>query len=367
MPISAEKIPNRLSISLVCLFVSLFSMKSTAQDKHFTQFFASPLTLNPALTGAFDGMYRVSGIYRDQWRNVLDQPYQTFSTAIDARFELTQKSRYRDAISGGIMFFSDKVGVIDFNTNQMALSGAFHKALSKNRGQYLSLGIQGALNQRNVNYESLTFNDQFKNELGYVVASRENLPPNNFSFSDLAVGLNYSYNPADRTAIFIGASMHHILEPRISFYEPVDDQQQPILEEGPGVNLYRKYALQLSGEFPLQKNGTISMLPRLLVSIQGPHMRLNAGTNFRFALSDTDDVAFQLGGWFRPVKNEQDAFFIDAFVGMAGFEFENFRFGLSYDINLRDLQVYNQGQGSFEILLTYIGNFENESILCPTF
>ncbi|HQU60103.1 MAG TPA: type IX secretion system membrane protein PorP/SprF, partial [Saprospiraceae bacterium] len=53
---------------------------SQAQDQHFSQFFASPLTLNPALTGTFDGKYRVAFIYRDQ------DPYKTFAGAIDLRF-----------------------------------------------------------------------------------------------------------------------------------------------------------------------------------------------------------------------------------------------------------------------------------------
>lgn len=349
------------------LLIVLFQLSGFSQDKHFTQFYSSPLTLNPALTGAFDGRYRVSGIYRDQWRNALDQPYRTFSGAIDVRFDLELNSRYKDAIAAGIMFFSDQVGVIDFNTNQMALSAAFHKGLDWDKKQFLTLGIQGSLSQRNVNYESLTFHDQFKSEAGYIDPTAEFFPPNNFSFSDLAVGLNYSYNPKERTAIFIGLSMHHVLEPRISFYEEPDPEEDPGIEEGEGVNLYRKYAAQFSAELPLNKEGSVSILPRALISLQGPHLRVNAGTNLRFALSESKDLAMQLGGWVRPVRNEQEEFFLDAIVGLVGLEINSFFLGLSYDINVRDLSVYQQGQGAFEISLTYIGSFENESILCPSF
>ena len=38
-----------------------------AQDPHFSQFFSSPLTLNPAFTGKFDGAVRFIGDYRNQW------------------------------------------------------------------------------------------------------------------------------------------------------------------------------------------------------------------------------------------------------------------------------------------------------------
>ena len=52
----------------ICLLVfSLFLLgKASAQDPHFSQFFSSPLTLNPAFTGKFFGTYRVAGNYRNQ-------------------------------------------------------------------------------------------------------------------------------------------------------------------------------------------------------------------------------------------------------------------------------------------------------------
>ena len=52
------------------ILVQLFMMhgRTDAQvDAHFTQFFAYPQWLNPALTGAMNGSYRVSGNYRKQW------------------------------------------------------------------------------------------------------------------------------------------------------------------------------------------------------------------------------------------------------------------------------------------------------------
>ncbi|MEM8909741.1 MAG: type IX secretion system membrane protein PorP/SprF, partial [Bacteroidota bacterium] len=112
---------RRLILSLPLL---IFALSLSAQDKHFTQFYSAPLTLNPALTGAFDGRYRVSAIYRDQWRGALDEPYVTFASAIDVKFDLELSNRYEDAVAIGLLFFSDRVNGIDFNTNQIALSGA---------------------------------------------------------------------------------------------------------------------------------------------------------------------------------------------------------------------------------------------------
>ena len=130
----------------------------TAQDQHFTQFYASPLTLNPALTGAFSGKYRLAIIYRDQWRNVLDNPYITMGGAIDTRFQIgSHRRRTNNAFGLGVQFFSDRVPSIDFSTNQVNVSGAFHKSLNKNATEFLSLGFQLGIAQRNVNYERISF------------------------------------------------------------------------------------------------------------------------------------------------------------------------------------------------------------------
>ena len=149
---------RKIFILLLTLF---FTLELSAQDKHFTQFYASPLTLNPALTGAYNGRYRVSTIYRDQWRRVLESPYRTFATELDVRFKVKSNSQYKDAAAVGLVFFRDKVSGIDFGTQQIALSGAYHKGLDFTNRQFLTIGFQGAISQRNVNFEQLTFGDQF--------------------------------------------------------------------------------------------------------------------------------------------------------------------------------------------------------------
>ena len=55
--------------SLFLMSVGVTAVTS-AQDPNFSQFFASPLTLNPALTGKFDGTFRVAGNFRNQWPTI---------------------------------------------------------------------------------------------------------------------------------------------------------------------------------------------------------------------------------------------------------------------------------------------------------
>ena len=58
----------RKLLTICCLFILL--SRASAQDPHFSQFFSSPLTLNPAFTGKFFGTYRIAGNYRNQWPSI---------------------------------------------------------------------------------------------------------------------------------------------------------------------------------------------------------------------------------------------------------------------------------------------------------
>jgi len=346
---------KRTLLLLSCIFCAL---SVTAQDKHFTQFYAAPLTLNPALTGAFNGSFRVSAIYRDQWRSVLDKPYTTFGASADVRFDVEWIARHKDAVAIGLLFFSDNVQGIDFSTNQIALSFAFHKGLGWNRKQYLSLGLQFGLAQRNIGYENLTFQDEFNGIDGFVPNSTaEGLPENNFSFADYSVGLNYTFQPKDRLGIYAGFALHHILTPQVSFYtsEEINGDSQ----------LFMKLSGQLSAELPLSDR--ISILPRFLFSNQGPHWQINTGANLKYLLTDFNANAIHIGSWVRPVGNESGGISVDAIVLMLGIQYQSVLFGISYDVNLNDLANDRQGQGAFEFSISYIGNFDNETILCPKF
>lgn len=340
---------------LYTLLFFLFSAHSYAQDKHFTQFYASPLTLNPALTGAFEGSYRIGTIYRDQWRQVLENPIKTFSMGADLRFKAPGKNNNNDAIGLGLMFFNDKVSVIDFSTTQIALSMAFHKSLGSNDRQFLSLGAQLGLTQRNVNYESLNFHDEFDGVNGYTGTTLEDLPTNNFAFADYNVGLNYTSQFGRSGRIFIGGSLHHFLQPTISFYETTEK----------GDKLYMKVNGQFAASIPLTRDNRVSLLPRVLVAAQGPHMEISAGANIRTAMGKYGGSAIHFGSWLRPVRNS-DGIGLDAVVALIGFEVNSVLLGLSYDLNINALQA-KQRQSAFEISIAYLGNYDNEEIVCPKF
>lgn len=340
---------------LYFLLFLLFTVQLFAQDKHFTQFYAAPLTLNPALAGAFDGTFRASAIYRDQWRGNLDRPFQTLGTALDMRFKVGKSLQYNDAVGVGVLVYSDKVKDIDFNSTQMSIFGAYHKALDTNDAQILSLGFQLGFGQRSINFEDLSFGDQFNGTNGYSNPTSEELPEGNISYTDLSLGLFYVLKPSDDFSFHLGGTMHHFNNPNMSFYKSIGEVDE----------LFTKYTGQLG--FTINSGDRIKLFPRLLFSVQGPHMEANAGLNARFAMSDFNASAIHIGSWVRPVAYDDSNFDLDAVVLLAGFEYQNVLFGLSYDLNIGHLQNYSGGQGAIEFSVAYLGAYENESVLCPVF
>src|ERR1700757_2967921 len=96
-----------------------------AQDPHFSQFFSSPLTLNPAFTGKFNGTVRIAGNYRNQWPTI-NRAYQTGTASVD--FPIMKKQiDYRDTWGIGLMGYSDKSAAGAVSFNYVSFSTAFHK------------------------------------------------------------------------------------------------------------------------------------------------------------------------------------------------------------------------------------------------
>ena len=94
------------SILITCLLVS-GAVAVGAQDIHFSQFYMSPLNLNPAMTGVMNCNIRLAANYRNQWASVLrDNAYRTYSVSYDQKIPV---GRY-DYFGIGGTFWGDRAG-----------------------------------------------------------------------------------------------------------------------------------------------------------------------------------------------------------------------------------------------------------------
>ena len=120
----------------------------------------------------------------------------------------------------------------------------------------------------------------------------------------------------------------------------------------------------MSLQIPISND--VAFSPRLLVSSQGPYLESNVGANIKFVVDKTYGTSVHFGSWVRPVKNN-NGFGLDAVVLLAGIEYNGVLFGASYDLNLPTLSTYKRYQNTFEISIIYLGDYENDELLCPEF
>ena len=128
-----------LSLLLACLCAPGAAL---AQDAQFTQYFASPLNVNPANTGFFDGDYRLAVNERRQWWSVGDS-YTT--TSLQADIKLNQPDQYNNNVLalGLSGIFEHSLGGT-LTSNWYSVSLAYHKSLDYEGRQTLALGLQGS-------------------------------------------------------------------------------------------------------------------------------------------------------------------------------------------------------------------------------
>src|SRR6476620_11330450 len=119
---------SRKKNSLFIFFALLVFSSVQGQDLHFSQFFNSPLTTNPANTGFIpDGDYRLGMNYRNQWSSVMTVPYKTMSAFGDVALGKDRMENGWVGIGGAIL--RDVAGSGNLTSTKIYGSVAYHQLL----------------------------------------------------------------------------------------------------------------------------------------------------------------------------------------------------------------------------------------------
>src|SRR5690606_17598419 len=133
------------------IILGLLSMASigvvNAQDVHFTQYFTSPLTLNPAQTGLIENDWRAAANVRQQWYTVSDNPYMSGTISFDMPI-LRGRLPEGDAMGIVVIGLYDRAGAGGIQNTTLGLSLAYHKAFGIDKQHAVSFGVQAALVQK---------------------------------------------------------------------------------------------------------------------------------------------------------------------------------------------------------------------------
>lgn len=334
------------------LFVTLVALNSFAQDIHFSQYYASALTLNPALTANINGDFRASFNYRNQWFTipVLNSvaPYQTYQASVDA--PILRERLGNDGFGFGGSFYADKAGDGALTTYSGMVSVAYHKAVDRYGRGRVSLGIQAGVVSKQVKINDLIFETQLDN-FGWnpALSNGESFSNKSIIYPDVTVGAMWTHAPKDMWRYYLGFSMNHLSKPKESF---LGDERN---------RLNYRYNVQAGMEIFLDSYYDFSISPTFLFMMQSNAQQYNFGLGLNYWVND--DVAIFGGGFYR-VK--------DAVIFNAGVEFYNTRVGLSYDINHSGLKAASRAQGAVEVSLVYVFRKERPQSIqyekyCPNF
>ncbi len=328
---------------IFALLVVSFVVK--AQDPHFSQFFASPLTLNPALTGKFDGTFRFAINHRNQWP-AFNNVYTTTSVSVDFAV-LKKKLPELDTWGVGISALKDKAAGGILANSYIGLSTSYHKALDENGYHQIGAGFQGTYGQKRLDIAKVVFEDQLT-PFGFTGVSndlflQENL---NINYVDVNAGIIYTGSTNDNNNFYVGASMYHINKPKESF-------------KGGNWTISPRTTISAGGYFPAGDLLTIHTSAIYQVQNKATETLVGAAVAATLNAGAINPTSIYLGSWLR---------FGDAVIPYIGLEFNGIRIGTTYDVNVSDLKAGSESRGGMEISLIYIKRpADHRGIPCPKF
>jgi len=299
-----------------------------AQDIHFSQFYFSPLSLNPANTGNYKGDYRFFGNYRSQWRDI-SKAYNTFSAGGD--FNIYPKNQN---VSGGLIFINDKSGG-NLKVMKIMPSAAFHKKIA---GYNLHAGIQPGVVIKSIDFYAHSFPNQLNWNTGKfdnTLLNTETGVNQRFTYFDLNVGIGAS-KKFGKIEPEIGYTLFHVNKPKESFLS-LENKLKVRQAYNIGLNYYLNDKIILKG-----------------YTMYGYTTKVSdwvSGVNVEYVLSKNvffTNSVFAGFMWRDGFKRNPDAGIVT-----AGLNYSNYTIGFSYDITFSQLKTAVESKGAFEIALIY--------------
>lgn len=328
---------------LILLLVTAFSGRVSAQDPHFSQFYANPLYLNPAFAGT-NVCPRVIMNYRNQWPSITGA-FITYNAGYD---------QYFSKLSGGLglLAMSDRAGEGALQVNSIGMMYAYHIFLDKRQKHNLNFALQATYMSKSLQWEKLTFGDMIDQKDGFIYSTSTTIGNRGITFVDFSAGALYY-----QEKFFAGFAVHHLTEPVNSFYDDPDSR------------LFRKYTAHVGLNIDIAQPGKYrkdvpKISPNLIYQQQDKFHQLNYGLYYQM----TPIVA---GLWIRHfISDPVGGGLSDAVIALVGFEYDKFKVGYTYDLTISQLTDASGGAHEFSFTLKFncpTPGIKLRAIKCPVF
>ncbi|QPH37949.1 PorP/SprF family type IX secretion system membrane protein [Pedobacter endophyticus] len=316
------------------LLLLLLPLFSAAQDHIYSQFYNAPIYLNPALTGQFEGDFRLNALYRNQWTG-LASDFSYMSASADLNLHQINSGL-------GLIFNRSSEGTAYLVKNNIAASYSY---IIDGDDFALSFGLQAGITNQKLNWDKLVFGDQIDNG-GYlpgVISGAERPDVDSRFYLDANAGTNLVYGK-----FMIGLAAHHLNRPDESL-----------------SGFQAKLPVRLSGNLSYQitlipdqydRDGSY-LIPSVVAYKQQNVSSFSLGMQYKYA-------GINAGIWYRNDGNSNGN---DAIVFSVIFDIfnrktngEKFRLGISHDATTSKINYSNTG-GTSEIGVGYEKYFQNSS------
>jgi len=324
-------------------FLLLKLLPVDGQQYHYSQYFSSPLQMNPAITGYFSEGIRFSSVYRNQW-SVGGNPFKTYSASIENRlFPNSQANK----LGVGLVLVSDQSNNNAFSVNAAAFSTAFNIALTEDGSIELGAGLQAQLNQRKIDPFRLTFASQFQNGgFNTSIMTPEMLKASTIMYMSFNGGLLLNLKSDIDNSLYLGVSVYNLNSPQTNIMDQVFNEPVRLnLQAGGKMILNDHTLIQLSSNASFQ-NGSSEVL---------------IGGVGSFVFGDViESKKIMMGSWYRVS---------DAIIPYFGLQWGGYLLGFSYDIIVSKLKEASGIRNSFEMSFSYTNskNRKNGGMPCFVF
>jgi type IX secretion system PorP/SprF family membrane protein len=322
---------NRIVTAMLVFTLLTGKMNLQAQDPHYSQYFMSPMTLNPALTAKDVTEWRAMGNFRSQWWGGGGgiAPFYTTAASLEKSFVSGESKTSNLGI--GLSFLTDASNSGLLKSNYFTAGVAYHIATDAKGEQQLSIGMQFSYANRLIDASKFEFQSQF-GSMGFQHGISYGDPVSTFknTYLDVNAGFNYSLN-SKNFGFNLGAAVFHSSNPDMGAYQ------------GSSYSLPRRYTVQGSMYF---RTGSQDMLVFSGVrDMQNGNSINTAGIMYKIGVGQAQLQTLNVGVWNR---------FSDALYPYIGLEGKHWLLGISYDIISSQVETSYNSVQSMEVSLAWL-------------
>jgi type IX secretion system PorP/SprF family membrane protein len=318
---------------MLLLGLSLSLQPAIAQiDPHFSQYYANPLWLNPALTGVTDGDYRINVNAKQQW-GTLNNGYFTAGASFDAA---PTKN-----LSFGAIVLNQLAGEISYNQLNALLSAGYRIRFGSSGEQIINFGLQAGIINKSFDASKVTLGSQYNPGAGYDpgMGFNEDIVSSNFLAPDVNAGVMFfDAEDGKNVNVFLGASASHLTRPKDKFL---------------GMNTRMPIRFTGHGGARIKLNPLLDITPNFIYLRQGDAKETVAGAYAQLMLNTESDLLF--GGNYR---------FEDSAIAFVGVHLKRMVIGVSYDFNTSNLNRATASRGGLELSVSFTSR---KGIVGPNF